>query len=66
MSKVRLGGIKAFEKRAYLTSLCPSGDDALGDICSRLAAERINLSFLTHIADTGKNESLTAVSHRKH
>ncbi len=59
MSKVRLGGIKAFEKRAYLTSLCRSGEDALGDICSRLAAERINLSLLTHIADTGTRESIT-------
>ena len=62
MSKVRLGGIKAFEKRAYLTSLCRSGDDALGDVCSRLAAERINISLLTHIADTGTRESITAAS----
>jgi aspartokinase len=62
MSKVRLGGIKAFEKRAYLTSLCRSGNDALGDICSRLAAERINISLLTHIADTGVSESITAAS----
>jgi aspartokinase len=62
MSKVRLGGIKAFEKRAYLTSLCRSGDDALGDICSRLAAEHINLSLLTHIADTGTLQSITAAS----
>ena len=62
MSKVRLGGIKAFEKRAYLTSLCRSGDDALGDVCSRLAAERINISLLTHIAETGTQQSITAVS----
>jgi len=60
MSKVRLGGIKAFEKRAYLTSLCRSGEDALGDICSRLASDRINLSLLTHIADKGTRESITA------
>jgi len=62
MSRLRLGGIKAFEKRAYLTSSCRSGDDALGDICSRLAAERINLSLLTHIADTGTQEAITAAS----
>jgi aspartokinase len=62
MSKVRLGGIKAFQKRAYLTSLCRSGDDALGDICSRLAAERINIGLLTHIADTGMREAITAAS----
>ena len=62
MSRLRLGGIKAFEKRAYLTSSCPSGDDALADICSRLAAERINISLLTHIADTGTREAITAAS----
>jgi hypothetical protein len=62
MSKVRLGGIKAFARRAYLTSLCRSGDDALGDICSRLSAERININLLTHIADTGMQRSITAAS----
>jgi aspartokinase len=60
MPKVRLGGIKAFERRAYLTSLCPSGEDALGDICSRLAADRINLSLLTHISDRGTRKAITA------
>ncbi len=62
MSKMRLGGIKAFEKRAYLTSLCRSGDDVLGDICARLAAERINISLLTHIANTGAHEAITAAA----
>jgi aspartokinase len=62
MSKVRLGGIKAFEKRAYLTFSCRSENDALGDICSRLAAERVNISLLTHIADTGTHEAITAAS----
>jgi aspartokinase len=60
MLKVRLGGIKAFERRAYLTSLCRRGEDALGDICSRLAADRINLSLLTHISDKGAREAITA------
>jgi aspartokinase len=60
MSRVRLGGIKAFEKRAYLTSFCRSGEEVLGDICTRLAADKINLSLLTHIADNGTRESITA------
>jgi len=62
MSKVRLGGIKAFEKRTYLTSWCRSGQDALLDICGRFAAEKINLGLLTHIADNGTHESVTAAS----
>lgn len=60
MSKLRLGGIKAFEKRAYLTSSCRSGEDALRDICARLAADRINLNLLTHIADDGACRAITA------
>ena len=60
MSKVKLGGIKAFEKRAYLTSSCQSGQGVLRDICARLAADRINLSLLTHIADNGACWSITA------
>jgi hypothetical protein len=60
MPKMRLGGIKAFEKRAYLTSLCRRGEDPLEGICSRLAADGINLSLLTYIADTGAHESITA------
>jgi hypothetical protein len=59
MPKMRLGGVKALEKHAYLTSLCRGGADTLGDICSRLAADRINLSLLTHIADTGERGSIT-------
>ena len=60
MSKMRLGGVKALDKHAYLTSLCHSGKDTLGDICSRLATDRINLNFLIHIADTGLGESITS------
>jgi hypothetical protein len=62
MLKIRLGGIKVFEKRACLFPLCRSGADALDDICSRLAADRINLGLLIHIADVGTRESLTAAS----
>jgi aspartokinase len=60
MSKIRLGGIKAFENRAYLTSLCRPEEDAVADICARLAADRININLLTHIADNGLCESITA------
>ncbi len=59
MSKIRLGGIKAFENRAYLTSLCRPEEDAVADICARLAADRININLLTHIADNGLSESIT-------
>jgi hypothetical protein len=59
MPKMRLGGVKALENHAYLTSLCRGGEDTLGDICSRLAADRINLSLLSHVADTGTRESIT-------
>jgi hypothetical protein len=62
MLKIRLGGIKVFEKRACLFPLCRSGEDVLGDICSRLAGDRINLGLLVHIADFGTHESLTAAS----
>lgn len=60
MARIRLGGIKAFERQAYLTSTCRSGGDVLRDICSRLAAERINLSLLTHVAGNGGRWSITA------
>jgi hypothetical protein len=62
MPKMKLGGVKALEKHAYLTSMCRSAEDTLGDICSRLAADRINLSLLTHVADTGAHESTTNAS----
>lgn len=62
MARLRLGGIKAFEKRAYLTSLCRRGGDVLRDICARLAADEINLSLLTHIAnaDNETHKSITS------
>src|SRR5208337_2861903 len=59
MSTIRLGGVKVFENRAYLCSSCRSGD-ALDIICSLLAADRINLGLLTHMADTEPGESITA------
>jgi len=62
MSKITLGGIKVVEKRAYLYSSCRRGTDLLGNICSTLAAGRINLGLLTHVADNGLGESITAAS----
>ncbi len=62
MSKIRLGGIKVVEKRAYLYSSCRRGADLLGNICSILAAGRINMGLLTHVADNGLGESITAAS----
>ena len=60
MAKMRLGGVKALKKQAYLTSSCLSGEDTLGDICSRLAADRINLTLLTHVADCGAGQAVTS------
>ena len=63
MSTIRLGGVKVIENRAYLCSSCRSGD-ALGSICSVLAAGRVNLGLLTYMADTVPGESITAVCAR--
>ncbi len=62
MSRIRLGGIKVVEKRAYLYSSCRREADLLGSICSILAAGRINMGLLTHVADNGIGESITAAS----
>lgn len=62
MLKIKLGGIKVFEKRACLFHLCRHGAEALVEICSRLTADRINLGLLTYIADFEGRESLTAGS----
>ena len=61
-AKIRLGGIKILEGRAHLISSCRGGESALPDICGRLAASRINLATLTHVADNGKRDSVTSVS----
>jgi aspartokinase len=59
MLKIRLGGVKTFENRACLYSSCISEADALGNICSVLAADRINMGMLTYIADNGFGDSIT-------
>ncbi len=63
MSKIKLGGIKVVENRAYLCSSC-RGADALESISSVLAAGRINLGLLTHVADTVPGGSITAACAR--
>ena len=62
MPSMRLGGVKVFENRAYLCSSCRSGADALGSICSFLAAGRINSGLLTYMADNGLGQSIVAAS----
>lgn len=62
MPKIRLGGIKVFEKRACLFQCGRDGAHTLGDICSRLALDRINLGLLIHVADFEGLESITAAS----
>jgi len=61
-AKIRLGGIKILEGRSHLISSCRGGESALPDICARLAASRINLATLTHVADNGKRDAVTSVS----
>ncbi|MFZ2447896.1 MAG: hypothetical protein WAW37_16185 [Syntrophobacteraceae bacterium] len=63
MSRIRLGGIKVLENRAYVSSLCRN-TDALEDICSGLAAHRINMGLVAYAAPIGTGESMTAVSAR--
>ena len=61
-TRIRLGGIKILEGRSHLTSLCKGGEAALADICSRLAADRINLSLLTYISDAVDGSGASALS----
>ncbi|MGC8492108.1 MAG: hypothetical protein ACP5SH_10260 [Syntrophobacteraceae bacterium] len=62
MSRTRLGGVKVIENRAWLNSVCRTGGDPLASICSTFAAGRINLGMLTHVADNGCGQSITAAS----
>jgi aspartokinase len=62
MSKIRLGGVKVVERRAYLYSSCRSEVDPLGNLCSILAADKVNIGLLTHVGDNGYGESITAAS----
>lgn len=61
MTKISLGGIKILEGRSYIGWYCDKAEDALANICCRPAAERINLSQVTHIADDGRGRSSTTL-----
>jgi aspartokinase len=65
MSRIRLGGIKISEGRSHLNASCHCGENALTNICSRLAANRINITLLTHVADSGGGHSVSALCTEK-
>jgi len=50
------------ENRAYFYSSCRGGVDPVGSVCSVLAGGRINMGMLTHVADNGLGETITAAS----
>lgn len=59
MPGTRLGGIKVFENRAFL-SWSGGRPEALGELCAHMAADRHNMGLLTHFAGLGNGESITA------
>jgi aspartokinase len=61
MTRIRLGGIKIFEGRAHLSSSSRGGATVLADLCARLAENRINLTLLSHVADNGQGDGVTAL-----
>jgi aspartokinase len=61
MIRIRLGGIKIFEGRAYLISSSQSGTSVMANICARLAENRTNLTLFTHVADNGRGDGVTAL-----
>ena len=65
MSRIRLGGIKISEGRSHLNASCHCGENALTNICSRLAANRINITLLTHVADSAGGHSVSALCTEK-
>jgi aspartokinase len=51
IKKQRIGGLKVVEEGACVASSFPGGETRLGaDICAPLAQQKINLTFLTHLA----------------
>jgi aspartokinase len=61
MTRIRLGGIKIFEGRAYLSSSSEHEGSALTEICARLADNRINLTLLTQLVDSGQGKDAIAL-----
>jgi len=49
--RIRIGGLKVLEGGACVESSSPVSDNRLGpSVCAPLARQRINLTFLTHVA----------------
>ena len=49
--RIRIGGLKVLEEGACVVSSSPLADSRLGpEVCTPLARNRINLTFLTHVA----------------
>lgn len=61
MSRIRLGGVKVFENKAYFSSLCRN-DAALEDLCSGMAARRLNMGLVTYVTDIRSGETMTAAN----
>ncbi len=61
MSRIRLGGFKVFENRAYFSSLCRT-DAALETLCSGMAANQLNMGLVTYVTDIGSGETMTAAN----
>jgi aspartokinase len=56
MTKIRLGGIKVFDRCVPVSTLRQNGEISLADICSKLASQRINIILLSHVtASAGGN-----------
>jgi hypothetical protein len=59
--RIRIGGLKVLEEGACVVSFSPLADNRLGpEVCAPLARNRINLTFLTHVA--GDREVLCTAS----
>ena len=61
VDRIRIGGLKVLEEGACVVSSSPLADSRLGpEVCAPLARNRINLTFLTHVA--GDREVLCTAS----
>jgi len=59
--RIRIGGLKVLEEGACVESSSPLEDNRLGpSVCAPLARQRLNLTFLTHVA--GDREVLCTAS----
>ncbi|UCG11175.1 MAG: ACT domain-containing protein [Deltaproteobacteria bacterium] len=62
MSKIKLRGLKLLEGGAQVVSTSPGDDNFLATgVCSPLALNKINLTFLNHVASDGSGSCITAI-----